>query len=205
MIQSAQSRAEAATPAVAYLRRSTDKQEQSIADQRAEIARYAGEHGYRLVGEYTDDAISGTSAEQRPGGGLARTDRPPPGPESARRSCGSDTAGAWSARAARGAPRSAHRAPWWSWSLGRQGHVRCSLPCAAFLWSRPALTRGTISHMKPTLARQLKAIFGLWTRFLRGRWQAKFGHAAEAHDAQRQDRGDLAPAIVWRHRIGCLD
>ena len=67
MIQSAESRAEAATPAVAYLRRSTDKQEQSIADQRAEIARYAGEHGYRLVGEYTDDAISGTSAEQRPG------------------------------------------------------------------------------------------------------------------------------------------
>ncbi len=55
-----------AMPAVAYLRRSTDKQEQSIADQRAEIERYAREHGYRIVREYTDDAISGTSAEQRP-------------------------------------------------------------------------------------------------------------------------------------------
>ena len=54
-------------PAVSYLRRSTDRQEQSIGDQRSEIARYAAEHGYRLVGEYTDDAISGTSAEQRPG------------------------------------------------------------------------------------------------------------------------------------------
>ena len=29
-------------PAVAYLRRSTDKQEQSLADQRAEIRRFAG-------------------------------------------------------------------------------------------------------------------------------------------------------------------
>ena len=43
-----------------------DAQEQSIADQRAEIGRYAGENGYQIVGEYTDDAISGTSAEERP-------------------------------------------------------------------------------------------------------------------------------------------
>ena len=56
-----------ASPAVAYLRRSTDKQEQSIDDQRAEIERYAGEHGFQIVGEYTDDAISGTSADKRPG------------------------------------------------------------------------------------------------------------------------------------------
>ena len=56
-----------ATPAVAYLRRSTDKQEQSIDDQRAEIGRYAREHGFQVVGEYTDDAISGTSADKRPG------------------------------------------------------------------------------------------------------------------------------------------
>ncbi len=56
-----------ATPAVAYLRRSTDKQEQSIADQRSEIERYALDRGFRVVREYVDDAISGTSADQRPG------------------------------------------------------------------------------------------------------------------------------------------
>ena len=55
------------TPAVAYLRRSTDRQEQSIGDQRSEIARWAAEHGYDIVREYVDDAISGTSADKRPG------------------------------------------------------------------------------------------------------------------------------------------
>jgi len=34
-----------ALPAVAYLRRSTDKQEQSLGDQRLEVSRYAEEHG----------------------------------------------------------------------------------------------------------------------------------------------------------------
>jgi len=58
--------ATAPTPAVAYLRRSTDKQEQSIADQRSEIERYARDRGFRIVREYVDDAISGTSADQRP-------------------------------------------------------------------------------------------------------------------------------------------
>ena len=53
--------------AVAYLRRSTDKQEQSLGDQRLEVSRYAEEHGYQIVREYVDDAISGTSAEDRPG------------------------------------------------------------------------------------------------------------------------------------------
>lgn len=53
-------------PAVAYLRRSTDRQEQSIADQRSEVARWAAEHGYDIIREYCDDAISGTSAEKRP-------------------------------------------------------------------------------------------------------------------------------------------
>lgn len=38
-------------PAVAYLRRSTDKQEQSLGDQRSEIERFASERGYDIVGE----------------------------------------------------------------------------------------------------------------------------------------------------------
>ncbi len=54
-------------PAVAYLRRSSDKQEQSIGDQRTEIVRYADDNGYTVIREYVDDAISGTSAEERPG------------------------------------------------------------------------------------------------------------------------------------------
>ncbi|MDX1440187.1 MAG: recombinase family protein [Rubricoccaceae bacterium] len=52
-------------PAAIYLRRSTDKQEQSIGDQRKEIERYAAEHGYAIAHEYLDDAISGTSAAGR--------------------------------------------------------------------------------------------------------------------------------------------
>ena len=53
-------------PAVAYLRRSTDKQDQSLRDQRLEVERYAKEHGYQIIREYVDDAISGTSADERP-------------------------------------------------------------------------------------------------------------------------------------------
>lgn len=54
-------------PAVAYLRRSTDRQEQSLADQRNEVTRWAREQGYEIIHEYVDDAISGTSADRRPG------------------------------------------------------------------------------------------------------------------------------------------
>ena len=47
--------------AVGYVRRSTDRQEQSIEDQKKALQDYADEHGLALVKFYTDDAISGTS------------------------------------------------------------------------------------------------------------------------------------------------
>jgi DNA invertase Pin-like site-specific DNA recombinase len=47
--------------AVGYVRRSTDRQEQSIPDQKKALEAYATEHGLRLVKFYIDDAISGTS------------------------------------------------------------------------------------------------------------------------------------------------
>lgn len=52
--------------AVGYLRRSTDRQEQSIPDQRKAIERYAAERGLELARFFVDDAISGTSATRRP-------------------------------------------------------------------------------------------------------------------------------------------
>ena len=53
------------TTAVGYVRRSTDRQEQSIPDQKKALERYAAEHGLRVVRFYTDDAISGTSTVGR--------------------------------------------------------------------------------------------------------------------------------------------
>ena len=53
-------------PAVGYLRRSTDRQEQSLADQQAALERYAGDQGFEILRFYTDDAVSGTSADNRP-------------------------------------------------------------------------------------------------------------------------------------------
>ena len=38
--------------AAIYLRRSTDRQEQSIGDQRKAVMAYAEEQGYRVVREY---------------------------------------------------------------------------------------------------------------------------------------------------------
>ena len=54
-------------PAVGYTRRSTDKQETSIADQTQAIQRYADDKGYRIVRWYTDDAISGDDTQNRLG------------------------------------------------------------------------------------------------------------------------------------------
>jgi len=52
-------------PAVGYLRRSTDRQEQSIGDQRRTIEGYALNHGIEILNFYTDDAISGASTDGR--------------------------------------------------------------------------------------------------------------------------------------------
>jgi DNA invertase Pin-like site-specific DNA recombinase len=52
-------------PSVGYLRRSTDRQEQSLGDQQAAIERYARDHGFEIFRFYTDDAISGTSTDAR--------------------------------------------------------------------------------------------------------------------------------------------
>ncbi len=53
------------TQAVGYLRRSTDRQEQSLSDQKCAVEAYAADHGLRLHRLYVDDAISGTSTTQR--------------------------------------------------------------------------------------------------------------------------------------------
>ena len=54
-----------ATSAVGYLRRSTDRQEQSIPDQQQAVEAYCAQHGLTLRRCYVDDAISGTSAVGR--------------------------------------------------------------------------------------------------------------------------------------------
>ena len=53
--------ADRSTIAVGYLRRSTDRQEQSIPDQKRACEHYAEEHGLRVLRFYVDDAISGTN------------------------------------------------------------------------------------------------------------------------------------------------
>lgn len=53
--------------AVGYVRRSTDRQEQSIPDQKRAIEKYAREHEITLLRFYEDDAISGTSTVGRKG------------------------------------------------------------------------------------------------------------------------------------------
>lgn len=51
--------------AVGYVRRSTDRQEQSIDDQKKILQQYAQEQGIRLHKFYVDDAISGTYTLKR--------------------------------------------------------------------------------------------------------------------------------------------
>jgi len=55
----------AAVKAVGYLRRSTERQEQSLGDQRAAIEAYALDHGYTVLRFYVDDAVSGTESSRR--------------------------------------------------------------------------------------------------------------------------------------------
>lgn len=52
-------------PAVAYYRKSTDRQETSIRDQRTAVEEYAKLHGYRIIREYVDEGISGDATEKR--------------------------------------------------------------------------------------------------------------------------------------------
>ena len=52
-------------PAVSYVRMSDAKQEASPDQQRAEIVKLAERHGYQLIREYLDSAISGDRTEKR--------------------------------------------------------------------------------------------------------------------------------------------
>lgn len=63
----AHSKHAALVPAVGYLRRSTNRQEASLADQRTAIERYAAQNGYTIVRWYEDDGISGDATEKRAG------------------------------------------------------------------------------------------------------------------------------------------
>lgn len=58
--------AAALVPAVVYIRMSSDKQENSPEQQRAELRKLAAAHGYKITREYFDSARSGTSAKSRP-------------------------------------------------------------------------------------------------------------------------------------------
>jgi DNA invertase Pin-like site-specific DNA recombinase len=55
------------TPAVAYYRASTDRQEASIPRQRESVQAYAQAKGYEIIREYADDGISGDATERRTG------------------------------------------------------------------------------------------------------------------------------------------
>jgi site-specific DNA recombinase len=52
--------------AIGYVRRSTDKQEMSLDQQRAKLEQFAGAKGWKLVKVFEDDAVSGSDMK-RPG------------------------------------------------------------------------------------------------------------------------------------------
>ncbi len=52
-------------PAVAYIRMSSDAQEKSPAQQRAEIIKLASRYGYHILRWYTDEGISGDATDKR--------------------------------------------------------------------------------------------------------------------------------------------
>ncbi|WP_428390166.1 recombinase family protein [Mucisphaera sp.] len=54
------------TKAYGYVRRSTDRQEESLEQQRQQLEAFAERHGWQIVGLYQDDAISGSDMK-RPG------------------------------------------------------------------------------------------------------------------------------------------
>jgi DNA invertase Pin-like site-specific DNA recombinase len=53
--------------AVLYLRMSDERQEHSIEAQQQELQRYAEKHGYKVLREYLDEAISGDNTGRRAG------------------------------------------------------------------------------------------------------------------------------------------
>lgn len=57
--------AERERTAVMLLRRSTERQDQSVPQQRKEVEAYAARHGYKIVAELVDDAISGDEHSRR--------------------------------------------------------------------------------------------------------------------------------------------
>ena len=60
--------ARALTPAAAYVRMSSDKQDRSPDQQRDELRRLADREGCQIVQEFIDEGITGDSGpEQRPG------------------------------------------------------------------------------------------------------------------------------------------
>ena len=50
---------------VLYLRMSNEKQDTSLDDQRHNLTKYAEKHGYTILREYLDEAISGDATEKR--------------------------------------------------------------------------------------------------------------------------------------------
>jgi site-specific DNA recombinase len=52
-------------PAVSYIRMSSDLQEASPDQQRAEVVKLAAKHGYKIIREYFDQGISGDATDKR--------------------------------------------------------------------------------------------------------------------------------------------